>query len=110
MLYTPEIYHLNLDADLVVISSCESGYGDVIAGEGIRAYSRGFLQAGANNLTYSLWKVSDTHTRDLMIRFYEELLGGQDYAEALRQAKLAMLEDEVSAIPAHWAAFVFVGI
>ncbi len=109
MLYVPEIYNLDLSADLVILSSCESGYGEIIAGEGMMAMNRGFLQSGSNNVIYSMWKVSDTHTRDLMTRFYEYHLNGASYAEALRDAKLDMIDDSTGSNPAHWAAFMMIG-
>ena len=109
MMFTSEIYNLDLDADLVVLSSCESGFGELAAGEGMIALNRGFIQAGSNNVIYSMWKVSDSHTRELMSHFYENHFNGESYEEALRNAKLAMLEDDVSATPAHWAAFMLMG-
>lgn len=109
MMYVPEVYNISLDADLVVLSSCESGFGEVVRGEGMIAMNRGFIQAGSNNVVYSLWKVSDTHTRDLMTKFYRHHLEGADYAEALRNAKLEMLDGATTAIPAHWAAFLLIG-
>lgn len=109
MIYVPEIYNLNLDSDLVVLSSCESGFGELVTGEGMIALNRGFIQAGSRNVIYSMWKVSDSHTRDLMASFYEYHLEGASYREALRDAKRDMLEDEVTANPAHWAAFMLIG-
>ncbi len=108
ILYASEIYQLNLNANLVVLSSCESGKGKYIRGEGVMAMPRGFLYAGVPNIVMSLWRVSDTHTRYLMETFYREL-DGNNYATALRQAKLKMLEDPETALPMLWSGFVLIG-
>jgi CHAT domain-containing protein len=97
---------LNLDADLVVLSSCESGVGKLVKGEGLVALTRGFFYSGARNIVFSLWKVPDKHTSDLMTAFYACLLSGQDFSTAMRNAKLKMLSNPLSAFPAKWTGFV----
>lgn len=109
ILYSGEIYNLNLNADLVVLSSCESGIGKLVRGEGLMALTRGFLYAGAENLVVSLWKVSDKHTSELMIEFYENILKGDDYSGSLRKAKLTMLQNPKTAFPRLWASFILIG-
>ncbi len=109
ILYAAEVYNLNLNADLVVLSSCESGMGKLAKGEGPLALTRGFLYAGANNMVVSLWKVFDEHTSRLMIEFYKGIAEGKSYSAALRAAKLKMLENENTALPASWASFVLIG-
>ncbi len=109
ILYTSEIYNLSMNADLVTLSSCESGVGKLIKGEGMMAMTRGFLTAGAKNVVVSLWRVRDRHTTDLMIRFYDEILKNKSYGEALRNAKLALLRNPVTAHPNSWSTFVLVG-
>ena len=109
VLYAGETYNLNLKADLLVLSSCESGMGKLIKGEGIMALTRGFLYSGTSNIVVSLWKVSDKHTCQLMIDFYNNLLAGQSCAGALRQAKLNMIKNEATAFPKSWGGFVLVG-
>lgn len=109
MMYVPEIYNMDMKADLVVLSSCESGLGEVVRGEGMMAMNRGFIQAGSNNVIYSMWKVSDTYTKRFMTNFYRHHFDGASYAEALRYAKLDMLEHETSSNPAYWAAFMMIG-
>jgi CHAT domain-containing protein len=72
ILHLGEIYNLNLNADLVVLSACETGLGQVAKGEGIIGLTRGFLDAGASNLLVSLWQVSDATTADLMVDFCDK--------------------------------------
>lgn len=109
ILYAAEAYTLDLNADLVVLSSCESGIGKIAAGEGVMSMTRGFLYAGARNVVVSLWKVFDEHTSELMIEFYKGVTDGESYAAALRHAKLKMLANPETARPASWASFVLVG-
>jgi CHAT domain-containing protein/Tfp pilus assembly protein PilF len=109
ILYSGEIYNLHLNADLVVLSSCESGIGKLIRGEGLMALTRGFLYAGADNLIVSLWKVSDKHTSELMSDLYKHLLDGNSHSEALRKAKLHMLQNPKTAFPKSWASFILIG-
>ena len=109
ILYPDEIYNLDINADLVVLSSCESGVGKAVKGEGLLALTRGFLYAGTSNIIASLWKVSDRQTSKLMLQFYEQYLSGKRYSSALRDSKLAMIKDPFSAYPMFWAGFVLVG-
>ncbi|MCX6138224.1 MAG: CHAT domain-containing protein [Ignavibacteriales bacterium] len=106
ILRASETYGLHLDADLVVLSSCESGVGKLVKGEGLVALTRGFFYSGARNIVFSLWKVPDKHTSNLMTAFYASLLSGQDLPMAMRDAKLKMLNDPLSAFPAKWTGFV----
>jgi CHAT domain-containing protein/tetratricopeptide (TPR) repeat protein len=109
ILYVNETFTLSLDADLVVLSSCESGIGAMVKGEGMMTLTRGLFYAGARNIMYSLWKVPDKQTSRLMERFYSEMLAGKPYAAALRDAKLSMIASKESAFPAKWSAFVLMG-
>ncbi|MEW6511246.1 MAG: CHAT domain-containing protein [Bacteroidota bacterium] len=109
VLYAGEVYDLRLKADLVVLSSCESGVGRLAPGEGLMAMSRGFIYAGARNIAYSLWKVNDRKTGELMERFYRHLLRGKSYAAALASAKREMITHPTSANPYFWAGFVLTG-
>ncbi len=105
-----EISQLNLDCDLVVVSACQTGRGQLLSGEGIVGLSRAFLYAGARDVIVSLWDVSDNSTSQLMKDFYTRLTGGQSNAEALRQAKLHMLRsNKVIRHPYYWASFIMVG-
>jgi len=110
ILHLGEIYNLHLNADLAVLSACETGLGQFAKGEGIIGLTRGFLYAGAQNVLVSLWQVSDMTTADLMVDFYDKLLGGMSKAEALAEAKRQMIRrDPGYAKPYYWAPFVLIG-
>ncbi|MGH7496874.1 MAG: CHAT domain-containing protein [bacterium] len=109
VLYPAECYNLDLNADLLVLSSCESGVGKLVKGEGLMALTRGILYSGARNIIHSLWKVDDKHTSELMVELYRNILAGKNYAAALRAAKLKLIENERTAFPASWSSFVLVG-
>lgn len=104
-----EIYHFDIQSNLVVLSSCESGYGELLGGEGMLGLNRAFVFAGTPNVLYSLWKVNDKITAHLMIEFYRQVLSGQSYASALRIAKLKTLKEEGTALPMYWTAFQLIG-
>jgi CHAT domain-containing protein/Flp pilus assembly protein TadD len=108
LLQVYEIFNLDLDAELVVLSACESGLGKEVTGEGLVGVTRAFLYAGAPSVVVSLWRVRDDTAPDLMVDFYEELdqLGK---AEALQRAKLTMIEGGRHAHPYYWAPFILVG-
>lgn len=109
VLFENELYGLNLEADLVVLSSCESGIGKIVRGEGPMALTRGFLFSGADNVVISLWKVLDKNTSRFMVSFYKNILDGQSYSASLRSAKLDMIDDAATAFPSNWAGFVLIG-
>ncbi|NUO82177.1 CHAT domain-containing protein [candidate division KSB1 bacterium] len=110
ILHLGEIYNLNLNAELVVLSACETGLGQTAKGEGIIGLTGGFLYAGADNVLVSLWQVSDATTADLMIGFYDNMLGGMSRPKALREAKLKLMQSHSEyAKPYYWAPFVLVG-
>jgi CHAT domain-containing protein/tetratricopeptide (TPR) repeat protein len=96
-----------IDTDLVVLSACETGLGEIFRGEGVFGLRRAFVIAGAQTLVMSLWKVPDEQTKELMIDFYKHLLSGKPRAEALRYAQLAMKEKYPD--PYYWAAFICQG-
>lgn len=109
VLYASEIYNLEINADLVTLSACETGLGRMAFGEGIVGLSRSFLYAGASNLLVSQWKVNDESTSRLMIDFYSNIVEGASKAAALRKAKLNLLESEQFKNPYYWAPFVLIG-
>jgi CHAT domain-containing protein len=105
-----DIYNLNLSADLVVLSACETGLGKEISGEGLVGLTRGFMYAGATRVVASLWKVSDAATAALMAEFYRSM--EQDHlapAAALRQAQISMWKQKRWSDPYYWAAFQIQG-
>jgi len=109
VLYSGEIYNLRLNADLVVLSACETGLGTIVKGEGILGFTRGFMYSGAQNLLVSLWQVADKSTAELMIQFYRNIFKKQSYPSALRNAKLAMIKNGKYAHPVEWSPFVLTG-
>ncbi len=110
-LYTGEIYNLDLHADLVTLSACETGMGKIAKGEGIVGLSRALQYAGANNIIVSLWKVADESTAQMMIDFYKYNLYNDHhgYNTALRQAKLGLINSTDYSHPYYWAPFILVG-
>ena len=106
-LYLADLYNLQLNADLVVLSACETGIGRLYRGEGIASLARGFTYAGAKSLVPSLWAVSDASTARLMKKFYQYLAEGMPKDSALRKAKLDLLGDMGD--PYQWSAFVLMG-
>jgi CHAT domain-containing protein/Tfp pilus assembly protein PilF len=105
-----EIYNLNLPADLVMLSACQTGLGKEIRGEGLVGLTRGFMYAGAARVGTSLWKVDDSATAALMGRFYQAMLKeGKSPAAALRAAQLDMLKQRRWQSPYYWAAFTMQG-
>lgn len=105
-----EIYNLSLQADLVVLSACQTGLGKEIRGEGLVGLVRGFLYAGASRVIASLWNVDDKATAELMKRFYRGLIVERlSPAAALRKAQLSMLADSRWDAPFYWAGFTLQG-
>ena len=115
ILTAEKILGLNLrGTDMVVLSACETGAGDVKNGEGVYGLRRAFTQAGAKSLVMSLWEVPDKETKELMVSFYQNLKSGKmNRAAALRQAALKQRETVKARYgfdnPYYWGAFVFLG-
>lgn len=107
--YVGDIYNMQLSADLVVLGACETGLGSIHRGEGLIGFTRAFIYAGASNLVVSMWRVSDQPTAFLMIDFYDFIRQGYDYSEAMRKAKLSLIEKPHLADPVNWAAFILNG-
>lgn len=108
-LYNRELYDLNLNADMVVLSACETGIGELQRGEGIISLARGFSYAGAKSIITSLWTVDDTEAPILMEGFYNYLYRGYTKDAALRQAKLDYLQTSPKPEPYFWATFIPIG-
>jgi CHAT domain-containing protein len=102
------VFNLNLPADLIVLSACQTGLGKEISGEGIVGLTRGFMYAGSPRVVVSLWSVDDAQTAKLMSKFYRGVLAkGLTPAAALRQAQLEMHKEGLS--PYYWAPFTIQG-
>jgi len=105
-----DIFNLKLAADLVVLSACQTGMGQIVQGEGMVGLTRGFMYAGAQRVVVSLWTVDDEGTATLMSSFYQGMLQkGLTPAAALRAAQLEMLKQENWKSPYYWAAFTLQG-
>ena len=108
-----ELYNLNINPDLVVLSACETGIGKLYKSEGAMSVARGFQFAGAQNLLFSLWKVNDYTTSVFMEDFYKNIKKGEPYFEANANAKLDFLKDKsisnAKKSPYYWSAFVYYG-
>jgi CHAT domain-containing protein/tetratricopeptide (TPR) repeat protein len=105
-----EIYNLQLNADLIVLSACETGLGKEIKGEGLIGLTRGFMYSGVPRVIASLWNVDDLATAELMKHFYRGLLkDGLPAAAALRAAQVEMSKQKRWVSPYYWAGFVLQG-
>lgn len=124
-----EVQELKLDAELTVLSACDTGSGEFFMGEGVMGMSRGFLLAGSRSVVVSLWPVASKTTVTLMTNFYRHLRSGESKAESIRMAQMELLNDpEYSSIqfrgvtvkggeasgarylhPFYWAPFVLIG-
>jgi CHAT domain-containing protein len=105
-----EIYNLNLAADLVVLSACQTALGKETRGEGLIGLTRGFMYAGVPRVVATLWRINDRTTAEFMRYFYEALLNQRDSpSKALRTAQIRMWQANKSAIPHYWSAFILQG-
>lgn len=105
-----DIYGLDLAADLVVLSACETALGREVRGEGLLGLGQGFMYAGARGLIASLWQVPDRATAELMAQFYAYMLNDRlPPAEALRKAQLASAAERRWSDPYFWGGFVLLG-
>ncbi|MEM9918384.1 MAG: CHAT domain-containing tetratricopeptide repeat protein [Bacteroidota bacterium] len=106
-----DLYNFDLNAELAVLSACNTGSGKLISGEGVMSLARGFITAGCASTVMSMWSVDDCATSDLMLRFYQHLENGASKNDALRQAKLDYLAavDKTKMHPYYWAPFVQFG-
>ena len=107
-----ELYNYQLNADLVVLSACNTGLGKMKRGEGLMSLSHAFALAGVPATVMSLWKIPDQTTPKLMLNFYQNLKEGLPKNEALRRAKLDYLGNaklDRLAHPYYWAGFMLMG-
>lgn len=110
-LYAGEIYNLELNANLVTLSACQTGLGKISKGEGVIGLSRALVYAGSKNIMVSFWSVADESTASLMKDFYRQLLEKPsfNYSQDLRQAKLNLIQGNKYAAPYYWAPFILIG-
>ena len=111
LLEVAELFNMQLNSEMVVLSACETGIGKLHRGEGVSSLARAMTYAGARSIITSLWQVNDKASAQIMRFFYEEIASGKEKDDALRTAKLRYLEesDQLSAHPAYWAAFAPIG-
>ncbi len=109
LLQAHEIYPYNLNADIVTLSSCFSGFGELDPNEGNMGIYRSFLIAGAKSVIISLWNVEDESTSILFSKFYEFMDQGKTKAESLRMAKMYLKNETRFSHPFYWAPFILMG-
>jgi CHAT domain-containing protein/predicted negative regulator of RcsB-dependent stress response len=105
-----DVFNLNLPAELVVLSACQTGLGQEVKGEGLVGLTRGFMYAGTPRVLVSLWSVDDEGTSELISRFYKKMLQEKlQPAAALRAAQIEMWQEKRWQAPYYWAAFTLQG-
>jgi CHAT domain-containing protein/tetratricopeptide (TPR) repeat protein len=109
LLQMSEIYGLGLNANLVVLSACQTALGREITGEGLIGLSRAFFYAGARSVVATLWNLNDRFAAEFIERFYRELNQGHSSEEALRRAKVAYVNHPRYSHPFYWSSLVMLG-
>ena len=106
-----ELFNMDLSAEMVVLSACETGIGKLYRGEGIVSLAQGFFFAGTQSIITTLWRVNDASTYKIMATFYEQLKNGQPKDAALRQSKLTYLDnsDQLHQHPFYWSGIIPIG-
>lgn len=110
-LHAFEVYNMQLNANLVVLSSCSSGFGKLQEGEGMQSLARSFSYAGCPSILMTLWEVADNATVEMMDSFYKYLIQGYSKPEALRLSKLDFVKkaDLLKSNPFFWSGFIILG-
>jgi tetratricopeptide (TPR) repeat protein len=110
-LHMDDVFSMRLAAELVVLSACRSGLGEMLRGEGLLSMTRAFLYAGARSVLATLWNVDDRTTAEFMEAFYAELRADRPVSDALRRTRLLFIRSDRPALrqPYRWAPFVLVG-
>lgn len=108
--YLQDAYNLDLNAKLVILSCCKSGIGKYEEGEGVMAVNRGFIQAGAANVLFTLFKIYDNSSSKFIQYFFKQIIKNKySYSKALQVTKQYFLRSEKYCAPQHWAGFVLIG-
>lgn len=110
-LNTQEIYNMKLNAELAVLSACNTGSGQMRTGEGVMSMARAFLYAGCPSIMMTLWEVEDKSSAEIVLNFYQYLFKGYSKPESLRLSKLDYLEkaDPLKSHPYFWMGYIVVG-
>lgn len=109
LLYLDQIYSLPINADLIVLSACQTSLGNLAAGEGVMSLARAFTYAGASSSLTSLWEVNEKASQELIQYFYQEINQGKSRSQALRSAKSKYQEINPNASPHFWSGFILLG-
>ena len=104
-----EVFNLKLSSDLVTLSACQTGLGELIRGEGIDGLSRAFFYAGASSALISLWAVHDQATSQFMERCYFHLRSSNSINDSLQKTKQEMINSDILSHPYYWAGFIITG-
>ena len=106
-----DLYNMRLNADLAVLSACDTGSGRLVKGEGVMSLARGFIHAGCASVVMSLWSVDDCATSEIMNDFYQHLNAGESKSKAIQYAKLNFIDSAKKAQqhPYYWASFIQIG-
>jgi CHAT domain-containing protein len=109
LLQSYEIASLDINTDLTVLSACNTGLGKLYSGEGMIGLNQAFFIAGSKSLCLTLWSISDASTSLFMNYFYKNLSTEMTKREALRQAKLSLMNNEKYSSPYYWAPYILSG-
>lgn len=109
LFYVKDLQNLHIPAELVVLSACETGLGELQKGEGVVSVGKGFSYAGARSILTTLWQVNDNTTAKLMPLFYKYLQKGYSKEVALQQAKKAFIASNRNAHPFYWSGYLIFG-
>ena len=111
LLYSREIYGLPISANLVVLSACETGDGELVESQGVRGLATSFAATGTNSLVASLWSVDDVATKEVMVPYYKNLKNGMLKDDAMREAKMYYISTvpKSKKHPYFWAGFTQTG-
>jgi len=105
-----EVLNLNLEGtDLVTLSACDTGIGDIKVGEGVYSLNRAFQEAGAKAVLSTLWEVEDQASSEFMQKFYTRFLNGKPAQTAIQETQQEFMKDEKYNNPYFWAGFVMTG-
>ena len=112
VLYLDEMFNLDMNTELAILSGCETGFGRLLKGEGLSSIGRAFKYAGCNDLVMTLWKINDHSASVIIKKFCQNLRHGLPTAAALRKAKIECVKNTVTGRPAnpfYWSAFIMIG-
>ena len=109
LFYVKDLQNLHIPAELVVLSACETGIGELQKGEGVVSVGKGFSYAGAKSILTTLWQVNDNTTAKLMPLFYKNLQQGHSKEIALQMAKKAFITNNRDAHPFYWSGYLIFG-